>query len=58
MVAKVAAFGIPVLATVSAPTSLAIEHARACAISLVSYVQPGRQAIYTHPERFPEDALA
>lgn len=54
MVAKAAALGIPVLATVSAPTSLAVEHALACGVTLVSYVQPGRQVIYTHPERFPE----
>lgn len=58
MVAKVAASNIPLLATVSAPTSLAVDYARDCDLTLVSYVQPGRQAVYTHPERVLEEATA
>lgn len=52
MVAKVAALGIPVLAAVSAPTSLAIELADQYGVTLAAYVQPGRQLVYTHAERF------
>ncbi len=55
MVAKVAALGVPVLAAVSAPTSLAIELADQCGVTLAAYVQPGRQLIYTHPGRMTVD---
>lgn len=58
MVAKVAARGIPILATVSAPTSLAVEHAAACGLTLISFVQPGRQVIYACPERVVEEVPA
>ena len=58
MVAKVAARDIPILATVSAPTSLAVEHAAACGLTLISFVQSGRQVIYTCPERVLEEAPA
>ena len=51
MVAKVAALQIPVLAAVSAPTSLAIELADQCGVTLAAYVQPGRQLVYTHTGR-------
>ncbi len=51
MVAKVTALGIPVLAAVSAPTSLAIELAQQCGVTLAAYVQPGRHLVYTHGER-------
>jgi FdhD protein len=51
MVAKVASCGIPVLAAVSAPTSLAIEQAAQCGLTLVAFVQPGRQVAYTHTQR-------
>lgn len=51
MVAKAAACGVPVLAAVSAPTDLAVEQALASGVSLVGFVQRGRQVIYTHGER-------
>ncbi len=51
MVAKVAALGIPLLAAVSAPTSLAIELAHQYGVTLAAYVQPGRHLIYTHADR-------
>lgn len=51
MVAKVASCGIAVLAAVSAPTSLAIQQAQACQVTLVGFVQPGRQVVYTHSHR-------
>ena len=54
MVAKVASCGISILAAVSAPTSLAIQQAEDCALTLVGFVQAGRQVIYTHPQRIVE----
>lgn len=51
MVAKVANCDIPVLAAVSAPTSLAVQQADLRGVTLLGFVQPGRQVIYTHPER-------
>ncbi len=56
MVAKVASCGIEILAAVSAPTSLAIEQAEGCGLTLVGFVQPGRQVVYTRPERIEEGA--
>ncbi len=51
MVAKTARAGLPLLAAVSAPTSLAIAQADAAGLTLVAHVSAGRHAIYTHPER-------
>lgn len=55
MVAKVAACRIPVLAAVSAPTSLAVQLAQEYGVTLAGYAQRGRQVIYSHPERMMED---
>jgi len=55
MVAKAARCGVAVLAAVSAPTSLAVEQARESGLTLVGFVQPGRQVIYTHPQRIVEE---
>jgi FdhD protein len=51
MVAKAAACNIQLLAAVSAPTSLAVRQARLSGLTLVGYLQPGRQAIYANPQR-------
>lgn len=51
MVAKVASCDIPVLAAVSAPTSLAIDQAERAGLSLVGFAQPGRHVVYSHPQR-------
>lgn len=56
MVAKVASCNIPVLAAVSAPTSLAVDLAARCGVTLACHVQRGRQVIYTCRERIVEDA--
>ncbi len=54
MVAKVASCRIPLLAAVSAPTSLAVQVAEEYGVTLAGYAQPGRQAVYTHPQRMTE----
>jgi len=51
MVAKAASANIPVLAAVSAATSLAIEQAETSGITLLGLVQGTRQLVYTHPRR-------
>jgi len=51
MVAKTARANIPILAAVSAPTSLAIEQAETCGLTLVGHVSDDRQVVYTRPER-------
>ena len=51
LVAKAATAGLEVLAAVSAPSSLAIEAAEKCNISLCAFVRPGRATVYTHPGR-------
>ena len=51
LVAKAASAGLEVLAAVSAPSSLAIEVAEKCNITLCAFVRPGRATVYTHPRR-------
>jgi FdhD protein len=51
MVFKAAAAGMEVIAAVSAPTTLAVDFAMHCGITLVGFARPGRHNIYTGPER-------
>ncbi|AKC88405.1 hypothetical protein WQ53_13405 [Pseudoxanthomonas suwonensis] len=51
MVTKAARLGVGLLAAVSAPTALAVDLARGCGLTLVGFVRPGRQVVYSHPQR-------
>lgn len=48
---KALAAGIPIIAAISAPTSLAIAFARENGQTLIGFLRPGRMNIYAHPER-------
>ncbi len=51
MVAKAARAGVELIAAVSAPSSLAIEAAQRCNITLCGFVRNGKATIYCHPKR-------
>ncbi|WP_435928509.1 formate dehydrogenase accessory sulfurtransferase FdhD [Dryocola sp. BD613] len=51
MVQKSAQCGIEILFAVSAATSLAVEVAHRCNLTLVGFSRPGRATVYTHPGR-------
>ena len=58
LVAKAARAGIEIVAAVSAPSSLAIQAAKRCNITLCGFVRGERATVYTHPHRIKgiEDA--
>ncbi len=51
IVQKAAAAGIPLLAAVSAPSSLAVELAQEIGMTVAGFVRDAGYNIYTHPER-------
>lgn len=51
MALKAIRAGVPILAAVSAPTSMALELARELNLTLAGFVRGQRLNIYTHPER-------
>jgi len=52
MVQKAATAGIGVLAAVSAPTSLALEVAQRCGLTLIGFARGAGFSVYSHPSRF------
>lgn len=51
MVQKTAMCGAELLFAVSAATTLAVEVAERCGLTLVGFSKPGRATVYTHPQR-------
>ena len=51
VVQKASAAKVPVIASVSAASSLAVDLARASGITLCGFVRNGKMTVYAHPER-------
>jgi FdhD protein len=51
MVQKAAMCGVEILFAVSAATTLAVDVAGRCNLTLVGFCKPGRATVYTHPQR-------
>lgn len=58
IVNKARAAGIPFLAAVSAPSSLAIEKAQEAGITLLAFCRGTKFTIYTHPQQVSNTSLA
>lgn len=54
LIAKAARANIEIVAAVSAPSSLAIQAARSCNITLCGFVRGRRATVYTHPHRIED----
>jgi FdhD protein len=51
LVQKAVAARVPVLAGISAPTSLAVRMAEALGVTLVGFLREGSMNVYSHPAR-------
>jgi FdhD protein len=51
IVQKAAAAGVPAIASISAPTSLAVDLASSAGIALAGFVRGGAMNVYAHAER-------
>ena len=51
IVHKVWCLGVPVVISISVPTTLAIELAEEAGITIIGSVRGGKFIVYTHPER-------
>ena len=51
---KALAGGVPIVAAVSAPSSLAVDFARDSEQTLVGFLRPGRMNVYANPQRIRE----
>lgn len=55
IVNKALSAGIPFLASVSAPSSMAIENAQAAGMTLMAFCRNHKLTVYTHPERIMQN---
>ena len=53
---KASMAGIPVLAAVSAPSSLAVEHAKDAGLTLIGFLRGDSMVVYAGADRIPETA--
>ena len=51
MVSKAVKMEVPIVASRSTPTDLAVKLARHWEMTIIGYVRRGRMSIYTRPER-------
>ncbi len=57
MVTKAVRAGLCVIATLSAPTSLAVQIAQDRGLTLIGYLRGSRMNVYTHPQRLREEGI-